>query len=322
MTEMSKEPIPGLCSVLCATYNHAAYSEQSLQSIFDQTYRNIEIIIVDDGSRDGNVAAMRQKLVDSPFPFTLIDQDNTGKIGLNFNRAFSKALGEYICLLSLDDLLMPESIADKVELLSKDKNTVLVATTAHKEVDGAGKMISERVETPLYGKSFTTAAELLEHEYTEIGTFYVQGALFRNSLIRAVGGFDEDMTGDDLILRTKIWRHMLKRLELSFVLLDNPGFIYRKHDQNVHRDSFRQLRTVIEWRDRYFSERPLPKLFDGWAIHFFNQCIADHKRAELRDARRYSPEIDKRFKIYSGNWKFRRRAAKNFIKSKLGLLPK
>lgn len=322
MIEMSNEPIPGLCSVLCTTYNHAAYSEQSLQSIFDQTYRNIEIVIVDDGSRDDNIATMRRKLVDSPFPFTLIDQENTGKIGLNVNRAFSKAQGEFVCLLSLDDLLMPESIAEKIELLSKNEDLALVATTAHKEMDGAGNMISERVATPLYGKSFMTAAEMLEHEYTEIGTFYVQGALFRSSLIHAVGGYDEDMTGDDVVLRTKIWRYMLTRPELSFVLLHSPGFIYRKHEHNVHKDSFRQLRTVIEWRDRYFSDRPLPKVFDGWANHFFSQCMANNNKAELQAARNYSPEIDKRFKTYSGSWKCRRRVAKNYLKRKLGFLPK
>lgn len=320
MPEMSKEAIPGLCSVLCTTYNHAAYSEQSLQSIFDQTYRNIEIVIVDDGSRDGNVAAMRRKLASSPFPFTLIDQQNTGKVGLNVNRALAEAQGEFVCLLSLDDLLMPESIAEKVELLSKNQDMMLVATTANKEMDDAGNMISERVETPLYGKSFTTAAELVEHEYRELGTFYVQGALFRSSLIRAVGGYDEDMTGDDLVIRTKIWRYLLMRPELSIILLHSPGFIYRKHEQNIHKDSFRQLRTIIEWRDRYFPDRPLPSLFDAWANHFFNQCIANDKKAELQAALAYSPEIEKRFETLRRSWKFRRRAAKKYIKRKLGFL--
>jgi glycosyltransferase involved in cell wall biosynthesis len=319
--EVPNPPRLGLCSVVCTTYNHAAFSARSIQSIFDQTYREIEIVIIDDGSRDDNVAVMRHKLAKSPFPVTLIEQKNTGKIGMNLNRALDAVTGEYVCLLSLDDLLLPDSIASKIALLAGDETMMLVASTSYIEIDGADRMGAEPTPTPLSGKAYTTAQDMLNHEFNEIGTFFLQGALFRRAIIDAVGGYDTDMIGDDLILRTKIWLHMRNRPDLTFALQHGPGFIYRIHGQNIHKDSFRQLRTVIEWRDRYFPGRPLPDLFALWANHFFRQCSAPEKQAELQAAVAYSDEIDRLHRAYRRSWKVRRRAIKAFLKRKLGLSP-
>ena len=315
---MVKDLRPGLCSVVCLTYNHAAYSVQSIQSIYDQTFRDIEIIVIDDGSRDENVATIRKKLQDSPFPFSIIDQENTGKIGLNMNRALEAASGEFICMLSLDDLLLPDCIERKMQLLRHDPHLMLVFDTCHKEINDFGTVVSELAKTPLYGKKYATAAEMLELEYETIGTFYLQGALIRHSLVQAIGGYDIDLTGDDLILRTKIWQYMLNRPELTFLLQDSPGFIYRKHDQSLHRQTFRQLKTVIEWRNRYFPTRPLPKLFKGWAFHFFRQCIDQGNDSELKIALAYSPEIHSMYRAYLSSWKLRRHTIKRYIKRKFG----
>ena len=312
-------PIPGLCSVVCTTYNHAAYCGQSLQSIFDQTYREIEIVIVDDGSKDGNVAALRAKLESSPFPSTLIAQENTGKVGLNINRGVAAATGEYVCFMSLDDLLRPDCIDSKIGLLRQDRNMVLVANTTFDEMDGEGNLLVTGSESPLVGKNLTTSAEMLEHEFEHIGTFFMQGAVIRRDVVEAIGGYDIDMIGDDLIVRTKIWKYMVERPELTFALQSAPGFVYRKHGTNLHRDSFRQLRTVLEWRDRYFPGRPLPDLFTGWANYFFSNCIAERNHAELQKALEYSPEIRVRYDAFRGTWKYRRRAAKRFLRRLFGI---
>ena len=234
---MPKTKTPGLCSVVCTTYNHAAYSAIALQSIFDQVYRNIEIVVIDDGSTDGNVDALKGKLVACPFPHQLITQSNSGKVGLNFNRALDAATGEYVCLLSLDDVLLPDCISAKMPILLADKHMTFVANTSNIEIGSDGAVINEMFVHPVHGKNCNTASQLLEHEYEHIGSFYVQGIVFRTDIIEAVGGFDPNMIGDDLILRTRIFRHMVRHPDLTFALLPSPGFLYRKHDQNLHRNN-------------------------------------------------------------------------------------
>src|SRR6056297_1162042 len=60
--------MPNLVSVLCVSYNQAAYSAAALRSVFDQSCRDLELVIVDDGSTDGNPDIIRETLKDSPFP--------------------------------------------------------------------------------------------------------------------------------------------------------------------------------------------------------------------------------------------------------------
>ena len=61
------ETMKNLISVVVTSYNHEKYIEQCLRSIFNQTYRNIELIILDDGSTDGSNQIIQNVLNDSPF---------------------------------------------------------------------------------------------------------------------------------------------------------------------------------------------------------------------------------------------------------------
>ncbi|RUS65232.1 glycosyltransferase family 2 protein [Pseudorhodobacter sp. E13] len=314
--------IPQLCSVVCTTYNQAEFCERSLQSIFDQDYRNIEIVVIDDGSTDDNVAALERALARSPFPYRLITQENTANIAVNINRALAAATGEYLCLLSLDDLLLPDCLSTRIRLLEANPDKMFVANTCNIEIDKTDSVTNDRYLAPMHGLEFRTAADLLEHEYTHIGTFYVQGGVFRRAIFDAVGGYDEDMTGDDLIIRTKIFRYMVDRPSLGFSLLDKPGFAYRKHGNNIHRDTFRQLKTVLEWRNRYFPERPLPEAFRGWSFLFFSQCLASRDKTKLEHAFSYSKELKELFQDYRSTWKYRRRAVKNYIRRIFGVTAK
>jgi glycosyltransferase involved in cell wall biosynthesis len=312
--EITVTTVPGLCSVICTTYNNAAYSAESIQSIYDQIYRNIEIIIIDDGSKDDNVEVIRRKLEESPFPAKLLTQVNTGNIGLNVNRAIEASRGQFLCGLSLDDLLLADCVSSKMVLFEEDPNLALVANTSHREIDGAGHVITEQFKTPLHDQNLTNAVDMLEHEFYNIETFYTQGMVVRRNLIDAVGGYDADKTGDDLIIRTKIWRHMIDHSRLRFALLPQPAFSYRKHGGNMHHNTFRQLRTILEWRDAYFPGRPLPPLFARWTQYFIDKCSAEGRQSDLQAAIDFSPDIKAIWTAYRSSWKYRRRAIKRGLR--------
>ena len=90
-------------SIVIPSYNHEAFIEAAVASCFDQTHPNIEVIVVDDGSKDRSLSYLRS--VHAPF-FTLITQENAGAHAA-INRGLDAAKGEYLAILNSDDVFDP-----------------------------------------------------------------------------------------------------------------------------------------------------------------------------------------------------------------------
>lgn len=107
MNSAASTPITPLISVIIPAYNTEAYIAQSIQSALDQTLRNIEVIVVDDGSTDGTVAIAQQFQDDRLRVF--VNEQNMGAAGAR-NRAIQAAQGEWIAVLDSDDWYAPERL--------------------------------------------------------------------------------------------------------------------------------------------------------------------------------------------------------------------
>ncbi len=103
-----------LVSIVVPTYNRAGNITKTVDSILDQTYKNIELIIVDDGSTD-NTQDVLKSYADR---IQYIYQDNAGPSAAR-NKGIQEAQGEFIAFLDSDDLWKPEKIEKQVELLIK-----------------------------------------------------------------------------------------------------------------------------------------------------------------------------------------------------------
>ncbi|WP_170529360.1 glycosyltransferase family A protein [Ruegeria arenilitoris] len=307
-----------LCSVLCVSYNHAKFAAAGLQSIYEQTYRNIEIIVLDDGSPDNSVEKIEAALAKSPFPTTFIKQENSGNVPANFNKVLDAASGEFVTMMSLDDLLMPDCIKDAVEVLSKDRNIVFAANTGHYEIDENGHRITDAIHLPLPANHPETAQDLIELEYRSLGSFYIQGQVFRRDALIAVGGFDDTMTGDDIVLRTRLFQHMVRHPELTFSLGNKIVLSYRKHGNNLHKNAFRQIKTIVQWAENYFPGRTYPDLFFLWLEHFIEQSIRQDRPEDIRKASDLSPQVAQFIQSYQKTWTYRRRNTKRKIRKLFG----
>lgn len=280
-----------LCSVLCVSYNHARFAAAGLQSIYGQTYRNIEIIVLDDGSPDNSVAVIETALEQSPFPTKFIKQSNSGNVPANFNKVLAAASGDFVTMMSLDDILMPDCIENAVAVLSRDQRTVFSANTGHFEIDEHGSLISGEIHLPDPECRPQCAQDLLELEYKSLGAFYIQGQVFRRDILMSIGGFDDTMTGDDIILRTRLFQFMAQNPELKFSLGNNVVLSYRKHGNNLHQNVFRQIKTIVQWKEKYFPGRDYPKQFHGWLGHLINESIRLERPEDIKLASELSPEV-------------------------------
>ncbi|HHL53227.1 MAG TPA: glycosyltransferase family 2 protein, partial [Flammeovirgaceae bacterium] len=91
-----------LVSVICLSYNHAAYVGEAIASVLAQNYPRVELIVVDDGSSDASVSAIKQALAGKKDIKFIALQENIGNCRA-FNLAWRQAQGDYIIDLAADD---------------------------------------------------------------------------------------------------------------------------------------------------------------------------------------------------------------------------
>lgn len=265
-----------LLSVCCLGYNHANFLKDNLESIVDINYPNIEVIVVDDGSSDQSVELLTKISEDYPLPIKIIAQENTGNIGKNFNTALAHAKGDLVAFISLDDVFHASVVAYEIQLMADNSALAFVAATTAQSINNEGYINNLMPKLVADKQTNLSIKELLEYEYSHFGAFYIQGTIFRMSLIRAVGGFDEDMTGDDLILRTRLFQYMISENTKQeniwqYKLLDVNNVFYRMHDNNIHKNTLRQLKIVTEYLGKYWADRPNPKSLIGWALYYLEK---------------------------------------------------
>lgn len=149
-----------LVSVVVTTYNQAVYIEQTLMSVFTQTYQPYEVIVVDDGSTDdtpSRIAAFMDRII-------YVRQKNQGVAGSR-NTGIRKASGEYIAFLDGDDLWYPEKLSVQVAEAVRHPKSGLVV------VDGLQFDESGTLETTLF---FGPVCKEIPEESVTSGSYYHQ----------------------------------------------------------------------------------------------------------------------------------------------------
>jgi glycosyltransferase involved in cell wall biosynthesis len=123
-----------LVSVVVANFNNATYLKQTLLSIQNQSYKNIQLIIVDDGSKDESVNIV-QEFVNNNNRFAEITFINLEEnVGSGFAKAkgLEKVIGEYCCFIDSDDLITLDAIQILVDIIANNKDLAMVYTNAIK----------------------------------------------------------------------------------------------------------------------------------------------------------------------------------------------
>lgn len=120
MARKAEDYVQGLVSVITPVYNAEKVIEKTLHSVFQQTYRNIEIVLVDDCSKDNSQKVIEQYLPDHPEIVYFRQPTNQGA-GAARNKALELAKGQYVAFLDADDMWHPSKIEKQINLL-KEKN--------------------------------------------------------------------------------------------------------------------------------------------------------------------------------------------------------
>ena len=127
-------------SIIVSVYSKRRYIDQALRSAIGQTYRDIEVIVVDDGSTDGSLEVIR-RVAATDRRLGVITQANAGAAAAR-NRGIDTAQGEFVNLFNGDDLLYSHFVEETAGFLQRNID-VDVAHTSWDRIDGQGRKIGD-----------------------------------------------------------------------------------------------------------------------------------------------------------------------------------
>jgi len=143
-------PNTNLVSVVIPTYNKAQYLKEAIESVLNQTYKNIEIIVIDDGSTDESrevVNSFTPSILNTKYrilnPIIYFWQENKGA-AMARNTGIKKAKGKYIAFLDSDDLWLREKLEKQVSFMEENPETGLLGTGCY-EITNKGKIIGQKI---------------------------------------------------------------------------------------------------------------------------------------------------------------------------------
>jgi len=173
-----------LVSVIIPYFKHKNYIEQLLISIKKQTYKNIEIILIDDGSHDGSIKLL--KLLSKKYKFSLFNQKNKG-VCTTLNRGVSLSRGEFIKIMDSDDLMVENQIQQQVNILSSSDYDVI----------GGGMTLINKNSNVINYQSPRKLGQILFKDVLFNNPIYGPTMMFRASAFDKFGNFDRENPIED-----------------------------------------------------------------------------------------------------------------------------
>lgn len=247
-----------LVTVIVPAYNASDYISETIESIVNQTYANLEIIVVDDGSTDDT-----KEIVKSFGPkLNYIYQKNSGSCASPRNTGLKHARGEYVTFFDADDVMMPEKIESQVTDLDENPDAVISISnywnfTETKRFDdhfSTCSLLRQKIKNSGNG-TFQLGSEECRGILLEENFAIASSPLFRTATVRALGGFDESLKACEDF-------HLIYRVAMRgpCILNSHIGFYRRMHDGNMSSDNERMLRYLAQSRGSLFKHEITPQL--------------------------------------------------------------
>ncbi|SHO42680.1 Glycosyl transferase [Nitrosotalea sinensis] len=227
-------------SVIIPVYNAEQYIREAVKSVLEQTYTDIEVIAVNDGSTDKSLEILREY----ENKIKVISKPNGGTASA-LNTGIKMMTGEWFKWLGADDILYPTAVEELVSIAAKiqDKNTIIYSD--YDIIDGTGLVIRQFIE-PNYNNTnqFERNTILLDHFFANAGTILIHKSIFdRFGLYDETIGFQEDY---------ELWLRLCLQHDCKLYLVSKILMGYRVHqnqltvrNQNKNLANAKKIRQLV-----------------------------------------------------------------------------
>ena len=254
-----------LVSVVIPTYNYGHFVEEAVESALSQTYTNIEVIVVDDGSTDDTGARLSRFGDRIRYHY----QQNRG-LSAARNAGIRQSAGEWIALLDSDDVWHSQKIERQLEAASVIPDVALIGSPA---TGSLPKTLPLRPAT----------AELHVRDFLLSNRTGPSGTMIRRHAFDSVGLFDEALRS---IEDRDMWLRVASRFRA--VQVKTPCWWYRPHEGQMSRRASRMLENYRRVLIKFFNEHPEHRRLStlAWSYLHVDAAWAYYEEGDLQTARR------------------------------------
>jgi glycosyltransferase involved in cell wall biosynthesis len=226
-------------SVVIPVYNGATTIKETVESVLQQTYKDFEIIVINDGSQDDTLAIINS-IQDRRIK--VFSYPNAG-LSASRNRGFAKACGKFIAFLDADDLWTNDKLESHLRALQQNPQAA-VAYSWTDHIDERGQFLRPASYTSFNGNIY---------ERLLIGNFLSCGSnnLIRRQAIERVGGFDESLNSAE---DWDMWLRLAAKYE--FVVVPHPQVLYRISPNSMSANISKMEIASLQVIERAYEQAP------------------------------------------------------------------
>ena len=254
-------------SIIIPTYNSAKYIPDAINSILNQTFKDYEIIIVDDGSTDNT----REILNKYNSKIRYIYQENKGPSAAR-NIGIKNAKGKYIAFLDADDIWLPDKLQRQMKLFANESSVSFVYTSSY--IMNENGFILRKMQC--YNRS---RRKILNELYLSKSIGNTSSTIIKKECFDKVGLFDETLTvAEDW----DMWLRICQRFR--FKCIDEPLVMTREYEGSQSFFGVRNLENELDFIKKVFSEKYLKTKFflkrKAYSYCYRRAAIAYHENGE------------------------------------------
>lgn len=232
----SKVTSQPLVTVVIASYNHEAYIADSINSVLRQTYKNVELIVIDDGSTDGSVPIIQGLKEQHGFEFEV--QSNAG-LSATLNKAIAKSRGQYFVPFGSDDIMLNDRLEKQVAYMGANRHLAVCGGNILK-INESGKVLEKQKTNP------ETELDFDDIFLDKKPGLPAPTLFFKRDVLNEVGGFDPDIRLEDLYIQLAISKKGYRLGYLTDILA-----YYRVHSHNTYKNLKFMHDNVIETYQKF-----------------------------------------------------------------------
>ena len=295
-------------TVIVPNYNHAKFLPERLNSVFNQTYTNLEVILMDDCSSDISREILQEYASRDSRAKLVFNEKNSGSTFKQWNKGIGLATGEYVWIAESDDAADLQLVEVLIGQLEKNPDAGLAYCQSWLMDDSGKKTLAQNIYEEYGHTNFCAAGKSIVEKYMAANNVIpnASAVLMRKAVLLQVGPAPEHMrlAGDWLF-----WVRYLMQTSICFV--NQPLNFFRYHTNNVRSSSLRGGLNLVEMArvlgyvkqavnlDPVVYQQALSTITERWFHTFiYSPLTYEGHKAFIKEMKLFEPGFSK---IFSSN---------------------